>query len=259
MKRNICIVTAIISLMLGTSCIHINKNVNSDIIQYSGYDTVIPVDVDDYTRIEANKLFAVVMSDTVKSPYLVIDTALMNHFTINCNKKTLKVKLLANASVSSSFEDTDELDSFNLTGARYPTLYLPFNSKLMHIQTGGAAMFECNVPISMPELEIQAGGASSINVTVDVQKLEGDVSGASNVSLKGKAEQFLARCNGAGHIGGELICKEGDICCSGVSVSEGIECTTKMKAEASGASEITYSGNCSSEEHASGVSTINHI
>lgn len=259
MKRKIIIITAIFSLMLGTSCIHINKNVNSDIIQYSGYDTVIPVDVDDYTGIEANKLFAVVMSDTVKSPYLVIDTALMNHFTINCNNKTLKVKLLANASVSSSFEDTDEFDSFNLTGARYPTLYLPFNSKLMHIQTGGAAKFECDVPITMPELEIQAGGASNINIMVDVEKLEGDVSGASIVYVKGKADLLIARCHGAGNIGGEIICKEGDICCSGASVAEGIECTTKMKAETSGASEITYSGNCSSEEHASGVSSINHI
>ena len=115
------------------------------------------------------------------------------------------------------------------------------------------------VRISMPELtSLDVSGASGAiisNVKTDSLNLE--ASGASKIKISGEANNFKSDASGASGIeAGSLTVYDADVVASGASNTT-VSVTNNLKAEASGASSIYYTGEPKNvEPKSSGASSI---
>ena len=116
-----------------------------------------------------------------------------------------------------------------------------------------------NVLISMPELDgLDISGASSGNVAnVNADSLELKASGASKIKINGKAKELNADASGASTIDAEsLKAENADVQASGASKAV-VSATNELKADASGASKISYVGEPKNiEQNSSGASSV---
>lgn len=115
------------------------------------------------------------------------------------------------------------------------------------------------VRITMPELvDLDVSGASNAAVTnVKTDSLELEATGASKIKINGEVKFLVAKASGASGIDAEnLTTENADVDSSGAS---GITVSpiNELKAEASGASKVTYTGEPKSvKQNASGASSI---
>lgn len=105
------------------------------------------------------------------------------------------------------------------------------------LEVSGAANVAVN-ELKNAAISVEASGASKIKLTGDTSKLTVDVSGATSVNADGlKAETVTAEASGACHVD--------------------VHATGTLKANASGASKITYSGSPANVEKSdSGVGKV---
>ena len=100
------------------------------------------------------------------------------------------------------------------------------------------------VRISAPNIErMEISGASNVSlVAAKTENLQIDSSGASKISVSGEAGDLIVDVSGAGKIDAENLKSERvTIDASGAS-SVSVYAVTELKADASGASKIIYSG-----------------
>lgn len=116
-----------------------------------------------------------------------------------------------------------------------------------------------NIKISMPKIEgLEISGASNAVVTnVKADSLEMKASGASKIKIVGEAKEINADASGASKIDAEnLKAEDVEVEASGAS-SAAVSASGDLKADASGASKIIYSGEPKNlEQNASGASSI---
>lgn len=115
------------------------------------------------------------------------------------------------------------------------------------------------VRVSAPTFEsIEAAGACKVTAAdLKSQDLSIDTSGASKVSLSGQTAGLTIDVSGASSINAEELKSEtATVDASGAS-SVSVFATSRINAEASGASKISYAGNPTSvEKHASGAGKV---
>jgi hypothetical protein len=116
-----------------------------------------------------------------------------------------------------------------------------------------------NIKISMPELKgLDVSGASSANVSnAKTETLELEASGASKIKLDGEAITFKSNASGASRIDAEnLRVENAEVEASGAS-STTVSPSGELKANASGASNIYYTGEPKNVvKNASGASSV---
>ena len=119
---------------------------------------------------------------------------------------------------------------------------------------------DIKVRITAPNIEgIEASGASKVNASaIKSESLDVDTSGASKVSVAGEARQLNIQVSGASNIDAtNLNAVDADVDASGAS-KVSVNATGNLKAEASGASSVNYSGNPANvEKRTSGASRVN--
>ena len=132
----------------------------------------------------------------------------------------------------------------------------------LHIERENKLNFSNNrltARISLPELNgLDLSGASRAQVSgVATDDLKLQASGASEIKISGAAKDVDADLSGASRLEAEnLQAEEASIDASGASRAT-VFATREIEAEASGASNITYSGNPKSvNKNASGASSI---
>jgi hypothetical protein len=117
-----------------------------------------------------------------------------------------------------------------------------------------------NIKITMPELTgLDLSGASTANAAgVRGGKLDIDASGACEVKIDGEARELKGRASGASSIKAEdLKVENADVDASGAS-NITVNASGDLRAEASGASSVTYTGSPRSlKQNSSGASSIN--
>ncbi|MCJ8164904.1 PspC domain-containing protein [Pontibacter sp. E15-1] len=97
--------------------------------------------------------------------------------------------------------------------------------------------------IQSDELRLNFSGAIKSIADLNVRNLKVDISGACISEFRGQAENFELDATGAGMVDAEdLKATSVDADVTGASVAE-VYATTKLRAQASGASRITYKGN----------------
>lgn len=116
-----------------------------------------------------------------------------------------------------------------------------------------------SVKISMPEIkDLDVSGASTAIVSnVATDKLDLNASGASKIKIQGQAKNLSSDASGASGIDAEnLTVENADIKASGASTST-ISTSNELKADASGASNIYYTGEPKNiKQNSSGASSI---
>jgi hypothetical protein len=115
------------------------------------------------------------------------------------------------------------------------------------------------VRVSAPTIEsIEASGACKISASdLKSRNLTIDTSGASKINLSGEAASLTVDVSGASSINAEnLRAATASVNASGAS-SASVFATDRLKADASGASKISYAGNPASiEKKSSGASKV---
>jgi hypothetical protein len=146
----------------------------------------------------------------------------------------------------------DNLIELVSTEVRGDTLYIKATRK---ISSAGAI----NVTVTSPQIEsIGSSGVAKFDVTVPTgASLSIDSSGASRVAVKGEVKELTVDISGAANIDASALkAVNAVVDASGASRAQ-VFASGRLKAEASGASKITYGGGPSSvERRSSGAGSI---
>jgi hypothetical protein len=114
---------------------------------------------------------------------------------------------------------------------------------IKEIEAGGATYVDVKDVIKGDKLKLTINGASKMKTQIKVDELSLELSGASHVTLSGEAEKMKAEVSGAAGLKADnLKVKDADIETAGAA-SASIDVSENLKAEASGAGHIRYSGN----------------
>ena len=113
---------------------------------------------------------------------------------------------------------------------------------LKKIDASGAVDIHTETCITVPELSIDASGASEAKLELAVQRIILDCSGASKFKMSGKATDVKMDLSGASDIYAfDLLAENYDLEISGAGNAQ-ISVSKKFKAEVSGAGTIRYKG-----------------
>lgn len=116
-----------------------------------------------------------------------------------------------------------------------------------------------NVKVSMPELNsLEISGASTADVTnVNADSIRLEASGASKIKINGTAKNLQSEASGASSIeASDLTVENADVEANGASKTT-VSASSELKADASGASTIYYTGEPKNlKQNSSGASSI---
>jgi hypothetical protein len=131
---------------------------------------------------------------------------------------------------------------------------------LKRIDVSGAVDISTDGRITVPELSIDASGASDSKLELAVQKLKLDCSGASKMRFSGYATDVNMDLSGASDIFGyDMLVENFDIEISGAGNAQ-INVTKKIRAEISGAGSVNYKGSPAEiDQSVSGAGSIKKV
>ncbi len=131
---------------------------------------------------------------------------------------------------------------------------------LRHMDVSGAVDIETEGRISVPELDIDASGASDSKLEIAVQRLSLDCSGASKIRFSGSAASLAMDLSGASDIFAyDLLTEMCDIEISGAGNAQ-LNVSKKIRAEISGAGSVKYKGSPSEvDQSVSGAGSIRKV
>ena len=131
---------------------------------------------------------------------------------------------------------------------------------LKRIDVSGAVDINTEGRITVPELSIDASGASDSKMELAVQKLKLDCSGASKMRFSGYATDVNMDLSGASDIFGyDMLAENYDIEISGAGNAQ-INVTKKIHAEISGAGSVKYKGSPTEiDQSVSGAGSIKKV
>jgi hypothetical protein len=131
---------------------------------------------------------------------------------------------------------------------------------LKRIDVSGAVDIVTDGRITVPELSIDASGASDSKLEIGVQKLVLGSSGASKMKFSGFATRVNMDLSGASDIFGyDLLAEEYDIDISGAGNAQ-INVSKKIHAEISGAGSVKYKGSPAEiDQSVSGAGSIKKV
>jgi hypothetical protein len=131
---------------------------------------------------------------------------------------------------------------------------------LKMIDVSGAVDIQTEGRITVPELSIDASGASDSKMEIAVQKLSLDCSGASKMTFSGSATNVKMDLSGASDIFGfDMLAENYDLEISGAGNAQ-INVSKKLRADISGAATIKYRGSPSEiDQNVSGAGSIKKV
>ena len=221
-----------------------------------------------FNEIEASKAIRVIVEERTTGNIIVrAPQSVMPYVSLKVNDGTLRATLLSGTPVSRNSNVLAEV-------------YVPYNGKINEITTSAAARVIVKPTLSCEELDLEASSASVIEVTASAKKvsidasgastiraelatdeLDGEFSGASVATLTGQVKDVDIEVSGASTLRAKALRAANlDLECSGASKASAlaiqcaaqasgasaidVECLQLLNASASGASQITYSGEC---------------
>ncbi len=153
------------------------------------------------------------------------------------------------------FITTPHLSSIEISGASHANVK-GFSEAEFTAHASGASQLAAEVKAT--KLKGESTGASSIVLnSVNGGDVDLAASGASRIKLSGTCARLAVDASGSSHLDlASLKAESAQLSASGAS-SIKLEVTRTLKAEASGASRITYTGSPSVVQDVSGASSVN--
>ncbi len=132
--------------------------------------------------------------------------------------------------------------------------------ELKRIETSGAVDIRTDGRINVPELSIEASGATDSKLEIAVTKLKLECSGASKIRFSGSATDVSMELSGASDIFGyDLLAESYDIDISGAGNAQ-VNVSKKIHAEISGAGSVKYKGSPAEiDQSVSGAGSIKKV
>ncbi|MFP4288130.1 MAG: head GIN domain-containing protein [Bacteroidota bacterium] len=128
--------------------------------------------------------------------------------------------------------------------------------ELLSLTASGATDVTVNNTIEQPTIRIKASGASDINLPVNVEYLEMNLSGASDARISGYTKATKATLSGASDFkNSDLVTGTLDVNLSGSSNLK-IKVNENITGTLSGASDLVYEGNPTTDLKTSGASSV---
>ena len=136
---------------------------------------------------------------------------------------------------------------------------IPASTSLEMLTISGASKFTSDQVIDVIDLSLDVSGSSTFTAEVSAIDMDVYVSGASSVNMTGEAEAVSYNVSGASRVGSDEGCLKSED--AKVSVSGAsrlwLEVTDKMSGHVSGASKVTYAGDCTASVATGGGSALN--
>lgn len=199
--------------------------------------------VGDFTGIEVSSAFEVFLRmGSTNSVTVIADADFIDHIKTKVEAGVLEV----------DFDDDWTMTSKPKTPMK---IYITANN-LKNIELGGACKLETKNTLTFPMLNIGLSGASTATVAVEVTNLNLDFSGAAKASISGKAQKVTMDGSGASILSAKsLETTTMALDLSGASKAD-VNVSEKLVVEASGASNVRYTGNPSLEQDISGAASV---
>mgnify|MGYP002669416759 CR=1 FL=1 len=134
---------------------------------------------------------------------------------------------------------------------------VPTDGRLNRLRASGASKIVAEPVLQSKNLKLRLSGASKLVAVVKCGTCALDISGASKAEVGGDMDVCEAEVSGASNLNAEdFVTTTCVVSASGASNAR-VNCSSKLTAEASSASKITYSGNCTNNSiESSGASTV---
>lgn len=221
-----------------------------------------------FNEINASKAIRIIVEERTAGNIIVrAPQSIMPYVSLTVKYNTLYATILSGAPVSRSSNILADV-------------YVPYNRQLNEITTYSAARVIVKPTISCKELDLEASSASVIEVTASAKEVSIEALGASNIKAELATDELDAEFLGASSatLSGQVTNADIEVSgastlradklraasieldCSGASKAYAlgincsveasgasaiiVECLSQLNASASGASQITYSGDC---------------
>lgn len=267
MKRlfQLCFLAAM-SLTMG-GCIQIIIDDNEEIC--AGPTVIKTIDLKDFDAIESLGMISIIMDDSIQTPRMEGDSALVEHVKINVKKDK---RLCISQEPMRHFTNVQQgvqvylpaqpnLRMIELSGACEATIGCDINVKQLNIELSGSSNAQFNKIDGDLLIELSGGSELTINENlcqnadaaihgnskIDIRHataktIDLDMSGASEAQITGRAERVLFEISGCSEVDAtQLDCTNASISTSGCGEAS-IGNTQEMTANASGNSTIKYKG-----------------
>lgn len=227
----------------------ISCNNPQEIISLSGVTVTSSLSVSEFNSLNVHKGIAVIIHDTIKTPFVQTDAALMKFFIANANGSHLLLSYDDNLLWESEFTtrvylpaSLDSISDLHLHGGSSLAAGKPITCDNLTLELTGASLLDAELRAANTNLTLSGGSSMKVNGTMGHCMMK--VSGASLVTSTMQDDRYaLSVSDLAGTISGE----------SRMFVhSDG-----KIAVTLSGASSLYYTGDANTAESTtSGMSII---
>ncbi|HEX6332936.1 MAG TPA: head GIN domain-containing protein [Flavisolibacter sp.] len=150
----------------------------------------------------------------------------------------------------------DTKRKFNLRPTREIIVYVTA-PQFRDIEVSGACNIRTDAPVrSDGDVNISVSGSSNIMMDLSAPRINTDLSGSTTLQLRGTAREFISEASGSSEIRCfELLTENTSLDLSGASDAE-VSASRMLDVEASGASNVVYTGNADVKSHTSGAGSV---
>ncbi|MBC5994625.1 PspC domain-containing protein [Pontibacter cellulosilyticus] len=216
----------------------VNLDISRGSVKISG---AVLLDDDKYSSNSRSLNYTDFNSIVIGGPYHV-QLRQGNNYSVRVRGERDELKRMEINKRGNELRITYDEESINLFNDREPILLQITAPDISKIDLSGAIRADIS-RITGDDLKISFSGAIRSNTSVNVRDLRVEISGASISKFAGRAERFELDATGASGIDAQgLKANTVDVDLTGASVAE-VYAANTLRADASGASKITYSGN----------------
>lgn len=205
-------------------------------------------EITDFDRLQISHAFDVTVRQGDSYRVVIeVDEAVLPHLQVDRQGSTLRIgiepgwRIFSGPTTLRAEVTMPELAGLTASGASRVNLSGFDSSNALGITASGASRVRGE--INAGDTTIAASGASEIDLSGAYQDLSVEASGASNVTLDGTAQNLRANASGGSEIDlSNLPVADARVEASGASTIR-VQLSGTLDAEASGASNVYYSGN----------------
>lgn len=196
------------------------------------------------------------------SVQVITDENLYPYLSIQVTNGKLSLQVRDNVKIRPTVfivrASSESLSELQASGSLDFALKSPISGEQLKIKASGATDIYLKHPVRYTKFILNASGASDVSVKdLECRNIECYSSGASDITLAGKAVNGLLKASGSGDIGAYKLQVENLECIASGSGDIEAYATEKINAKASGSGDIAYKGKPSQvQRHESGAGEI---
>lgn len=207
----------------------------------------------DFHSIEASRAVTVIVTDQPTGKITIeADDNLIDLVVVEAVKGTLRVTLdnnslrsISNANVTVTVPANGHIRSLEADSASKIICKTALGADKFSIETSSAAYIEAAVKAG--NCSVEASSASSIKAALKVASCSIDLSSAAKAEIAGSAETCTVEMDSASELSAEKFLVTNLSVGTSSGAEAAVNCTGKLRVEASSGSAVQYSGDCSTD------------